>query len=70
MEHPPNKTADLISYFNAKGRYNRFANASLMFGEQLTPSAKKVLQFDTLSEQYIYRKAAHVFSKAEDAPIF
>ncbi|MEL6835004.1 MAG: hypothetical protein AAFP77_18550 [Bacteroidota bacterium] len=61
---PENKLADtndLVACFNSRGRWERFQNATLMYGEKITKEAGELLLFDTSEIDKIYRKAAHVF---------
>lgn len=60
-ENKLSSTDKLITYFNSKGRWQRFQNSSLIFGENLTTEVGKSLQFKPDNLKNTYRKVAHVF---------
>lgn len=51
----------LVDYFNSKGRYDRFTNCNLNFGESLNSKVKGLLLLDSNSKIKYYRNCA--FSK-------
>lgn len=53
---------DLVDFFNDKGKYPRFTNSSLNFGDTIDLSIKNLLQFNLgRFNDKIYRKAAYQF---------
>ncbi|MEO0727945.1 MAG: hypothetical protein AAFZ63_25590 [Bacteroidota bacterium] len=62
---------ELADHFNSKGRYARFVNSSLLFGDTLTLSQSALLKFDsTLLHEKIYRKAAYQIYSDPDSIIY
>ncbi|MEM7297510.1 MAG: hypothetical protein AAF391_04505 [Bacteroidota bacterium] len=62
---------ELITFFNSEGRYPRFTNSRLIFGDTISVEQRMLLQFDT--EQVgksIYRKAAYTFPNSADPSIY
>lgn len=62
---------DLVEYFNGKGRYPRFTNSELIFGDTINAEKRKVLKLDSIgNEVRIYRKAAYRITADPDAFIY
>ena len=65
------KLKDLFEYFNGKGRYPRFTNSELIFGDTINAEKRKVLKLDSIgNEVRIYRKAAYRITADPDAIIY
>ncbi|MEL6656138.1 MAG: hypothetical protein AAFP77_13295 [Bacteroidota bacterium] len=62
---------ELADHFNSKGRYARFVNSSLLFGDTLTLSQSALLKFDsTRLHEKFYRKAAYQIYGDPDSIIY
>lgn len=61
LENKVQNKHDLVDFFNSKGRYDRFTNSNLNFGESLNSSVKGILLLDSNSKIKYYRNCA--FSK-------
>ncbi|WP_020538972.1 hypothetical protein [Lewinella cohaerens] len=59
---------DVVEYFNSKGRYPRFVNSDLLFGDTIGAEIKKILEFDP--KDRVYRKAAYQLKNDQDAIIY
>ncbi len=56
----------LVDYFNSKGRYDRFTNCNLNFGESLNSKVKGLLLLDSNSKIKYYRNCAFSKISGED----
>jgi hypothetical protein len=56
----------LVDYFNSKGRYDRFTNCNLNFGESLNSKVKGLLLLDSNSKIKYYRSCAFSKISVED----
>ncbi|MCI4670515.1 MAG: hypothetical protein MRZ79_20430 [Bacteroidia bacterium] len=66
----PSSIQELESYFNSKGRWNRFENSTLMFGESISKNAVNLLKFDEKESHKLYRKAAYKFEEDDEIVYF
>ncbi len=73
-EEAINNTTDLIAFFNKKGKYPRFKNSDLIFGDSVNTWVKELLQFDESGKikasDKIFRKSAYVFEDKTDTLIY
>lgn len=70
-EEPPKAWTHegLILHFNSKGRYARFSNSQLIFGDSVGQGIKEKLGLDS-ADNKIYRKAAHTYYAEADSFIY
>jgi hypothetical protein len=62
---------DLVEYFNGKGRYPRFENSELIFGDTINAEKRRILKFDSIGNAVrIYRKAAYRSKDDPDAIVY
>ena len=62
---------ELAKFFNSKGRYSRFRNSTLIFGDTISLEQRTLIKLDSTWPKYrIYRKAAYIITSDPDSIIY